>query len=97
MQASYNRAQREKLISAAKAEMKKQDIKRQAKEADEEVLKWLRLLSVSMTSWYSQLRLYALTSPQQYKQKKKTPSKKEKDAAWKAIRNRNSIYSQLDS
>lgn len=76
--AAYNRAQREKLINAAKAEIKKQDIRRQAKEADEEVMKWLRLLA-------------------QYKQKKKTPSKKEKDAAWKAIRNRNNINSQLDS
>ncbi|XP_065912842.1 transcriptional adapter 3-B-like [Dysidea avara] len=75
---AYNRAQREKLENAAKVEMKRQEIKRQAKEADEDVLKWLRMIA-------------------QYKQKKKAPSKKEKDAAWKAIRNRNNIYSQLDS
>ena len=34
-------------------EIKKQDIKRQAKEADDEVLKWLRLLSVSKASMVS--------------------------------------------
>lgn len=54
IQVAYNRAQREKLISAAKAEMKKQEIKKQAKEADEEVMKWLKLLAVSLINWYSQ-------------------------------------------
>lgn len=33
--------------NAAKAEMKIQETKRQAKEADEDVLKWLRMIAVS--------------------------------------------------
>lgn len=48
IQVAYNRVQREKLINAAKAEIKKQEIKKQAKEADEEVMKWLKLLAVSV-------------------------------------------------
>ena len=46
--------QREKLINAAKAEIKKQEIKKQVKEADEEVMKWLKLLAVSVVDQYSQ-------------------------------------------
>ncbi|XP_062516769.1 transcriptional adapter 3-B-like [Corticium candelabrum] len=72
----YNRQQKDRLIHAAKEEMKQQAIRNQILQLDADIID-------------TRQRLLNLKS------KKKALSKKEKDAAWRAIRERNRLLAQL--
>ena len=75
---SSNKKKSEKLLSFAKAEMRRQDLRQKAKIIDAEIMDAFRKVAAS-------------------KQKKKGMTKKEKDAAWKILRDREAVLKLIDT
>lgn len=75
---AHNRAQKEKLMALAAEEMKKQEIQRKIRAADNDTMEAFRRIMAA-------------------KQKKRSPTKKEREQAQKALKEREALLEQLDA